>query len=69
MKNINYRQPFSICETTGELKTTFNIPIRFPDEKEEKKEEKNITSKLKNNKKKNNKKKNNKKKKGRKKQL
>ena len=54
MDNINY----SVCETTGELKTTFNIPIRFPDEKEDKK----ITSTLKNNKKKNNKKKGRKKK-------
>ena len=63
MDNIN----FSVCETTGEFKTTFNIPIRFPDEKEEKKEENNITSTLKNNKRKNNKKKNNKKKNNKKK--
>ena len=51
MNNID----LSVCEVTGELKTTFNIPIRIPG----KKEDKNITP----NKKKNNKKKKKKKKK------
>jgi len=45
MNNID----LSVCEVTGELKTTFNIPIRIPD--------KNITPKLKKNNKKKKKKK------------
>tara|TARA_Y100000589_G_C26952163_1_gene546953 strand:- start:565 stop:747 length:183 start_codon:yes stop_codon:yes gene_type:complete len=49
MDNITY----SVCETTGEFKVTFDIPIYISGEKkEDKKEDKNITSKLKNNKKK-----------------
>ena len=52
----------SLCETTGEFKTTISIPIRISDIKEKKKKVTSNSTKRQNNKKKKGHKKNNKKK-------